>query len=171
MNGDCRNLSVVWTAPKKVDLQHRPVPEVGDDEVLVQIVSTGICGSDAHVWESNPVNTPPVLGHESAGKICKIGAMVKDRFVGQRVAIEPGFACMKCEFCIRGQPNVCTNLAYCGHTIDGTLTQWFVCGWHITVPLPDNLSWAEAGCVQPLAIAVQLGRKANMRAHQVVAVL
>ncbi len=171
VNGNSTNLSVVWTAPKKAELQHRPVREVGDDEVLVQIISTGICGSDAHVWESDPAKPPPVMGHESAGKIYKIGAKVTDRFVGQRVAVEPGIACMKCEFCIRGQPNVCANLAYCGHTEDGTLTQWFVCGSHMTVPLPDTVSWTEAGCIQPLAIAVQLGRKANMRAHQSVAVL
>ena len=89
------NRSVVWVAPEKVEVQHRDVREVGDYDVLVEIISTGICGSDAHVWASNPTKPPPVLGHESAGKISKLGAKVTDRVVGQRVAIEPGFACMK----------------------------------------------------------------------------
>lgn len=77
----------------------------------------------------------------------------------------------RCEFCIRGNPNICANLAYCGHTENGTLTQYFVCPAHMTVPIPESVSWLEAGCIQPLAIAVQLGRRANMRAHQTVAVL
>ena len=70
------------------------MPEVGDNDVLVQVISTGICGSDAHVWASNPATPPPVLGHESAGVISRIGGKVKDRSVGMRVAVEPGFACM-----------------------------------------------------------------------------
>jgi D-xylulose reductase len=89
------NRSVCWVAPKKLEVQERPVPEVGENDVLVQVISTGICGSDAHVWASNPATPPPVLGHESAGVITKIGGSVKDRSVGMRVAVEPGFACMK----------------------------------------------------------------------------
>jgi threonine dehydrogenase-like Zn-dependent dehydrogenase len=89
------NRSVVWVAPKKLEVQHRDVPEVGEDDVLVEIMSTGICGSDAHVWASNPATPPPVLGHESAGIIAKVGAKVTGRSVGMRVAVEPGFACMK----------------------------------------------------------------------------
>ena len=94
-NGQLTNRSVVWVAPEKVEIQHRDVPEIGAEDVLVEVISTGICGSDAHVWASNPEKQPPVLGHESAGKISRIGSKVKDRGVGQRVAIEPGFACMK----------------------------------------------------------------------------
>jgi D-xylulose reductase len=67
------NRSVVWVAPEKVEIQHRDVPDIGDEDVLVEVISTGICGSDAHVWASNPEKPPPVLGHESAGKISKIG--------------------------------------------------------------------------------------------------
>lgn len=67
----------------------------GDNEVLVEIVSTGICGSDCHNWESDKVSRQLVLGHESSGVVIKTGKDVKDRFVGQRVAVEPGFACME----------------------------------------------------------------------------
>lgn len=89
------NRSVVWVAPKTLEIQHREVGDISEEEVLVEVISTGICGSDAHVWASSPAKQPPVLGHESAGRIIKVGAKVLDRAVGQRVAIEPGFACMK----------------------------------------------------------------------------
>lgn len=89
------NQSVVWAAPSKVELLPREVSEPGDNEVLIQVIVTGICGSDCHVWESNPAKQPPVLGHESAGVIMRIGSKVTDREVGQRVAIEPGVPCLK----------------------------------------------------------------------------
>lgn len=167
------NRSCVWIAKRTLEVQDRPLPAaLKADEVLVQVISTGICGSDCHNWESDKIKKPLILGHESAGIIAEVGSDVRDRSVGQRVAIEPGFACMKCEFCLRGNPNICANLKYCGlEPTDGTLCQYFSCGAHMTVPLPDAVTWEEAGCIQPLAIGVQLGRRANLRSHQTVAVL
>ncbi|TVY35027.1 putative D-xylulose reductase A [Lachnellula occidentalis] len=89
------NQSVVWVAPAKAETVHRDIPELGEEDVLIKVIVTGICGSDAHVWESNHAKIPPVLGHESAGVIMQVGSKVTDRAVGQRVAIEPGFPCMK----------------------------------------------------------------------------
>jgi D-xylulose reductase len=88
------NRACVWVAARKVEVQERPVAPVGDGDVLVEIISTGICGSDCHNYESDKVSKQLVLGHESSGLIKEVGKDVKDRFVGQRVAVEPGFACM-----------------------------------------------------------------------------
>lgn len=97
------NRSVVWVGARKLDIQQRPVTAPGPGEVLVEIVSTGICGSDCHNWESDSVSRQLVLGHESAGVIIRLGEGVKDRSVGQRVAVEPGFACneyvLRCSQC------------------------------------------------------------------------
>ncbi|KIM94767.1 hypothetical protein OIDMADRAFT_45674 [Oidiodendron maius Zn] len=169
-DGILTNRSVVWIAPKKVELQDRTIPEIGPKDVMVKVIVTGICGSDAHVWCSNPSKQPPVMGHESAGVIVRLGVEVSDRYINQRVAIEPSCPCLECEFCIRGQTNLCAQLEYCGHTADGTLCQYFICRATMTVPIPESVSWKEAGCIQPLAISIQLARRANMRAHQTIAV-
>lgn len=89
------NRAVVWTGAKKLEIQQRPVVPPGDREVLVEIIATGICGSDCHNWESDKVSRQLVLGHESSGVIVKVGKDVTNRNVGQRVAVEPGFACME----------------------------------------------------------------------------
>lgn len=89
------NKAVVWAGARKLEIQERPVLPPGDNEVLVEIISTGICGSDCHNWESDKVSRQLVLGHESSGVVLQVGKNVKDRFVGQRVAVEPGFACME----------------------------------------------------------------------------
>ncbi|KFA71081.1 hypothetical protein S40288_05512, partial [Stachybotrys chartarum IBT 40288] len=165
------NRACVWVASRKVEVQERPVQPVGDNDVLVEVISTGICGSDCHNWESDKVSKQLVLGHESAGIIKEVGKAVTDRSVGQRVAIEPGFACMACEFCAFGNTNVCANLKYCGlDPTDGTLCQLFTCKSSMAVPFPDNISWEEAGAIQPLAIAVQLARRASLNSHQTLAI-
>ncbi|KAF4877880.1 D-xylulose reductase A [Colletotrichum siamense] len=149
------NKAVVWVGPKKLEIQERPVRPPGDDEVLVEIVATGICGSDCHNWESDKVSCQLVLGHESSGIIIQTGKGVKDR----------------CEFCVKGNPNICANLKYCGlDPTDGTLCQYFTCIPSMTVPIPDTVSWEEAGAIQPLAIAVQLARRASLNAHQTMAI-
>ncbi|KAL4875793.1 chaperonin 10-like protein [Aspergillus karnatakaensis] len=165
------NRSVVWVAARTLEIQERPIDPPGANDVLVQVISTGICGSDAHNWTSSSVSRHLVLGHESAGIIVEVGSDVKDRHVGQRVAVEPGFACLKCEFCLRGNPNTCANLKYCGmDPTDGTLRQYFTCGAHMAIPIPDEISWEEAGAIQPLAIAVQLARRANLTASKTLAI-
>ena len=89
-----RNRSAVCTGPKKFEIQERAfdTSPLGPDEVLVEVVATGICGSDAHSWEVGLPNPLP-LGHESVGVIMEVGSAVQDRHVGQRVAIEPRQSC------------------------------------------------------------------------------
>lgn len=92
--------------------------------------------------------------------------------VGTRVAIEPGAPCARCASCLRGNPNTCAALRYAGlDPTDGTLCRWYVCAAERAVPVPESVSWAEAGCVQPLAVAVQLARRAALGPHQTLAIL
>ncbi|KAL4955654.1 chaperonin 10-like protein [Aspergillus filifer] len=174
------NRAVVWVSQKTLEIQNRPITPPGPNDVLVKVITTGICGSDAHNWSSASVSKQLILGHESAGVIVEVGSEVKARAVGERVAIEPGFACLKtdwfwlgrrCEFCLRGNQNTCANLKYCGlDPTNGTLQQYFTCGAHMTVPLPEGISWEEAGAIQPLAIAVQLARRAGLTASKTLAI-
>ncbi|KAJ5642852.1 uncharacterized protein N7484_005359 [Penicillium longicatenatum] len=171
MSAKYTNRACVWVAANTLEIQELPTKPVGPDDVLVQVMATGICGSDAHNWNSAHVSRQLVLGHESAGIIVEVGSNVDKSRVGQRVAMEPGFACLKCESCLQGKQNICTNLAYCGlDPTDGTLQQYFICGAHMAIPIPDKISWEEAGAIQPLAIAVQLGRRAALTANKTLAI-
>lgn len=73
--------------------------------------------------------------------------------------------------CIRGNPNLCLELRYCGLSpTHGLLAQYVVCSSHMAVPIPDSISWKQSGSIQPLAVAVQLARRAGLGAHQTVAI-
>lgn len=89
------NRCAILKSVKTVELQERPVPAINDDQVLVQVMSTGICGSDIYHYNNPDAPHGMVLGHESAGQITQVGAKVTTRHVGQKVAIEPGFLCKK----------------------------------------------------------------------------
>jgi len=84
------------------------VPEIGREDVLVNIKAVGICGSDVHYYlhgkaASFVVTEPLILGHECTGDVTRVGQGVKRIKVGQRVVIEPGFPCRKCRFCAEGR--------------------------------------------------------------------
>jgi D-xylulose reductase len=90
------NRCAVAVSPKLFEIQNRPLLEgpLESDEVLIEVIATGICGSDCHVWEVG-MPSPLTLGHESVGVVIEVGLDVKDRKVGDRVAIEPRQSCYK----------------------------------------------------------------------------
>lgn len=86
-----------------------PVPEIGDDEVLIKVHCTAICGSDIHIldwdaWSEKRIKPPVTLGHEVAGDIVAVGKNVKDRKCGDRVSCETHIPCGECYFCKNGMP-------------------------------------------------------------------
>lgn len=101
----------------KMGYVERPIPEVKPDEVLVKLEYVGICGSDMHYYETGAigdyvVEPPFVLGHEPGGTVVEVGSNVKHLKVGDRVALEPGKTCGKCEFCRSGKYNLCPDVIF-----------------------------------------------------------
>jgi D-xylulose reductase len=89
------NRACVWVGKHTIEIQVRAVKPLGPNDVLVQVICTGICGSDVHNWNSALVSRQLVMGHESAGVIVEVGDNVSQTRIGERVGVEPGFACMK----------------------------------------------------------------------------
>src|ERR1700722_1754025 len=96
---------------KKLDLIDMPVPEIGATDVLVRVKACGICGSDVHGYDgSSGRRIPPlVMGHEAAGVVEAVGAAVPGFAVGDRVTFDSTVYCGVCEFCLRGEVNLCNN--------------------------------------------------------------
>lgn len=98
----------------KMILKELEVPSIKDDEVLVSLEYVGICGSDVHYYHHGNCGAYKVdlsqdymLGHECAGTISAVGKAVNDLKVGDKVALEPGITCGKCEACKSGHYNLC----------------------------------------------------------------
>ncbi len=137
-------------APHDLRFHDEPTPQPGAGEALLQVKAVGICGSDLHWFQEGNIGDtgldhPLVLGHE-------ITAITAE---GERVAVEPSISCNQCEYCLRGDPNLCENLIFAGHGInDGALCQQMAWPERCLFPVPDGLSDAEATLLEPLGIAM-----------------
>ncbi len=148
----------IVTEPYKVEIEDRPVPEVGKKDVLIKVVRAGICGSDIHLYKGTHAfrNPPAALGHEVSGEICQVGEAVTRYKVGDRVTVEPQIPCGECDFCKSGHVNLCKNkivpgtAAWCG-----TFAEYFLAPEQAVYKLEDSVSYDVGALIEPLAVAVQ----------------
>ncbi|HEX8710390.1 MAG TPA: alcohol dehydrogenase catalytic domain-containing protein [Terracidiphilus sp.] len=165
------------TAPFKFQLVEMPIEDPGPGEVQVKVEAVGVCGSDLHAYSEgavggNPNVYPMVLGHEPAGTIVKTGAGVTGLSVGDRGALEPALYCYHCEFCLSGHHNVCANIRFLSNpTFPGFFRELVNLPAGNFLPIPKEMSFAEAALAEPLAIGIHSLRLASIRAGETVAVL
>lgn len=150
----------IMTDIRKMDIVEKEIPTPKDDEVLVKIEYVGVCGSDLHYYEHGRigdyiVKPPFVLGHESGGTVVEVGKNVTHLKVGDRVALEPGKTCGKCEFCKSGKYNLCPDVIFFATPpIDGVFQEYVAHEAGLCFKLPDNVSTMEGALVEPLAVGM-----------------
>ncbi len=153
----------------------KPVPK--DNEVLVKIKDIGICGSDIHYYESGRigdfvVTKPIILGHESAGIVEEVGKDVKNLKPGDRVTLEPGYTCGKCEYCMSGRYNLCPDVVFMATPpYDGAFCEYVAWPAHMAFKLPDNMSYMEGALVEPLSVGLHAADMADAKLGQTAVVL
>lgn len=151
-------------------IEERPEPAPGPGQVLVQVRSVGICGSDVHYYEHGRigrfvVESPMVLGHESAGLVTAVGDGVPDDRVGQRVSIEPGVPDLTCPQCLAGRYNLCPDMRFFATPpIDGSLAESVVVHEAFAHPVPASMSDDAAALLEPLSVGVWACRKGRVTA-------
>ena len=110
-------------------LKELPVPQPNQDQVLIRIHACGICRTDLHVADGDLTEPklPLILGHEIVGTVVKIGESVKQFKAGERIGIPwLGYTCGVCQFCKKGQENLCDQPLFTGYTIDGGFAEYTV---------------------------------------------
>ncbi|KAL1904855.1 hypothetical protein Sste5344_009381 [Sporothrix stenoceras] len=157
------NYVCIMQAKGKLGWESRALlTEPGPYEVVVAPQKTGICGSDMHVFLSESAGKdaskkPIVLGHESAGFVTNVGSQVTTLKVGDRVAMEPGKYCLRCEFCKGGSYSQCQDVKFAAaEGIDGTLQSYYSLPADVCYKLPDGISLEEGALIEPLAVAIMV---------------
>jgi L-iditol 2-dehydrogenase len=152
---------------RKFSYEDVPLPKFGPDDVLVAVKACGICGSDVHGMDgSTGRRRPPIImGHEASGVISEAGARVKGWKQGQRVTFDSTIFCGVCEFCRRGQINLCNSRRVLGvscedYSQNGAFADFVAVPQHILFPLPNSLSFEHGALVEPFAIALHAVRRA-----------
>ncbi|MBN1686698.1 MAG: alcohol dehydrogenase catalytic domain-containing protein, partial [Spirochaetales bacterium] len=134
-----------------------PVPEPEEDEVLLRVLSCGICHTDLHTIEGeiNPPSLPIVPGHQAVGEIVKTGSKVQRTVMGTRVGTTwVRRACGRCRFCRDGKENLCESIEFNGFHKDGGYAEYMTAPYDYVYPLPEAFDDASAA---PLLCAGIIG--------------
>ncbi len=151
--------AVVNFAPQKHSVELREIarPQIGPEDVLLEVAAVGVCGSDLHQWTAEhswPVNYPVVLGHEFSGVVTELGARVSgwregDRGVSETAAvIDPDSPLSR-----QGLYNLDPSRKGFGYGVDGAMTRYVRVPSRCLHHLPDNLSFEKAGLTEPCCVA------------------
>ena len=136
-------------------------PECADDEVLVEIKSCGICGSDIpRVFTKGTYHFPTVIGHEFSGVV------VEDKtgkYDGARVAVFPLLPCFECESCKNENYAACVDYDYYGSRRNGGMAEYIaVKRWNLVL-LPDNISFDEGAMCEPISVGRHAVKKLGIK--------
>lgn len=164
-----KNTKAILETPGKMVIKEADMPTPKNNEVLIEVGYVGICGSDVHGFEHGPYIPPKDpnqeigLGHEVSGVVKDIGQDVTNFKIGDRVCIEPGIPCYKCEYCMEGHYNVCPNVDFMATqpNYKGALTNYLTHPESMTFHLPDHMSLIEGALVEPAAVGIHAAKMAE----------
>lgn len=172
MNGTMKEVVVV--EPHKAEVREVPIPQLtSPDDVLVQMKSAGVCGSDHHLYHGlNPCSTyPRIPGHENAGIVAEVGANVTNVKVGDHVIVDLISTCGTCYQCTHGRKNVCESVRVRGSGADGGWREYFIAPAKEVYKISDSVSWEDAALVEPYAIGSHCTGRGRVVEDDVVFIL
>lgn len=170
--------SLLLSAYNQLEIADTPLPAVNAGEVLLRVQACGICGSDVHGYDgSSGRRIPPiVMGHEAAGTVAAAGAGVKGYVEGDRVTFDSTVYCGECEFCKRGDVNLCDNRQVMGvscgdYRRHGAFAEYVVVPQRILYHLPAGISFAEAAMLEAASVALHAVRISEVKGGETALVI
>ena len=153
--------AIVKARPERdgFEIQEVPVPEIGENDVLVKMSKTAICGTDAHIyewdaWAARTIKTPMIVGHEFVGRIEAVGRNVSNLKPGTLVSGEGHVVCGKCRNCIVGRQHLCAYTVGIGVNKTGIFAEYAAIPasniWVCDESIPEEVLC----CFDPLGNAV-----------------
>lgn len=158
----------VLTPGLELIVEQRPVPQPAADDVLVQVSSVGVCGSDVHYYRHGRiadfvVQKPIVLGHEAAGRIVAVGEAVSPSRIGERVSIEPQRPRLNSQESLAGHYNLDPDIEfYATPPIDGAFAEYVTIPGVFAHRVPESMSEDAAALLEPLSVGIAAARKARL---------
>lgn len=172
-----KNRAAYMTAVKRIEIRELTVPVPNPAEVVIKVEYVGVCGSDAHFFESGQrkgkdFDLPFILGHECAGTVTQVGDQVTNLKVGDRVCFEPQITCGTCRFCRSGHYNMCPDVKFPSvPPYDGMLRDYVAIPAHLAYRLPDNVSSMEGALIEPLAVGLSAAERGDVALGQNIVIL
>jgi len=129
-----------------LEMVERPVPTIGENDVLIRVLRTGICGTDLHIdswdsWAAETIKPPIIPGHEFFGEVVAIGSRVNEVEVGAMVSGEGHIVCGLCRNCRAGRRQMCIKTLSVGINRDGAFAEY--------VAIPESNVWVHHDPIDP----------------------
>jgi L-iditol 2-dehydrogenase len=163
---------------KHLELLDLPQPEPAPGELLIQVATCGICGSDVHGYDgSSGRRIPPlVMGHEAAGVVAAAGEGVAAFHPGDRVTFDSTVYCGGCPYCLRGDINLCDRREVIGvscgeYRRNGAFAEYVTVPQQIVHRLPNAMSFAEAAMLEPVSVALHAVKVSEIRGGETALVI
>ncbi|HVN53138.1 MAG TPA: alcohol dehydrogenase catalytic domain-containing protein [Anaerolineaceae bacterium] len=157
--------AAVFEKPGVVVVKQIPVPEIDDDEVLIKVKYTGICGTDWSIYNGwySADKLPMVPGHEFSGVIAKVGKNARNLKEGDRVTADINMGCGTCFYCRKGEKLLCNEFTQLGIHTNGTYAEYVKAPWEQVHILPANLSFEAGAFIEPVSCVIHAAKAMNAR--------
>lgn len=160
-------------------VEDAPIPQIKDDEVLLEIKACGICGTDhsLHGWNEAIANSyniqfPAIFGHEFSGVIAEVGKNAPaDLKPGMRVTANPVLFDNTCPYCEKGQVNICDNRPFYGTDLPGAFAKYMAIRGSNVIPMPDDVSFVQGALLEPLCVALNAVERVHPEAGDTAVVM
>lgn len=155
--------AVVLSGPNQFAPAEIEKPQIGPDEILLEMKAAAICGTDMRILtgkKTKGVRYPSVIGHEFCGVIAEVGADVKGYEVGEKVVVANVIPCHHCSSCLRGRTNACLDRKAIGYEFDGGFEEYIripsICIENgNVVKLPEYMSYQAGALIEPLSCCIR----------------
>lgn len=161
--------ALVMEQPRRAVVKEVPDPKPGPGEVVIQVAQVGICGTDFHIFEGEFLSPYPLIpGHEFSGTISEVGDGVEGFRVGDRVTADPSLFCGRCVYCLTNRGNQCADWGALGNTVNGSMAEYVAMPARNAVKIPDDMSFATAAFIEPIACVVHAMNRLQLQVGQSV---
>jgi len=165
--------AAVVEKPNQLVVKQVPVPEIADNEVLIKVKYTGICGTDWSIYTGkySADKLPLIAGHEFSGTIAQVGKKTRDLKEGDRVTADINMSCGTCFYCRQGQKLMCRDFRQLGIHVDGTYADYVKAPFDQVHVLPDSLDFLAGAFIEPVSCVIHSSKAAKVTHGSSVAVI
>jgi threonine dehydrogenase-like Zn-dependent dehydrogenase len=167
--------AMVLEEPRRLAYKDVPVPQIGDDEVLIKVKYCGICGSDwgsyTGKYKEEVACLPLSTGHEFWGIVAQAGRNARGIGVGDRVAVDICLPCGTCYHCRRDEGLLCATFKQIGIHVDGAYAEYVKAPWSNCYVVPDSVDDYSAAFIEPVTACLNASRKLNCELGSSVVVI
>ena len=166
-------LAARYLGPDRIEVEEVSIPDIGEEEALVEVDACGFCGSDISIVAgTHPrARAPLTVGHELSGRVVKLRSSQSDLHVGDQVTTYPLISCGSCYACTHGSAHVCRHLRLFGFDVDGGMAEFVRLPVSSLLRLPKELPSVVGALIEPLAVAVHGVGRVPVQHASAVAVL